>query len=52
MESIISDVIARTPAVVSSVGANLPPGFPGEVFDVVTKSLRKAAQQIEAMASV
>jgi len=52
MESIISDVIARTPAVVSSVGANLPPGFPGEVFDVVTKSLRKAAQQVEAMASV
>lgn len=50
MEAIIADVIARTPAVVSSVGANLPPGFPGKVFEVVTKALLKAAQQIEGMA--
>lgn len=51
MESIITDVIARTPAVVSAVGSNLPPSFPGEVFEVVTKALLKGAQQLERMPS-
>jgi serine/threonine-protein kinase HipA len=49
MESIITDVIARTPSVIASVGGSLPSGFPGEVFDIVTMELQKAAKSLEAM---
>ena len=49
MESIVAEVVARTPAVVESVGAKLPEGFPMRVFDSVTTRLRSAAKQIGRM---
>lgn len=49
MESIIADVIARTPSVIERVGASLPSGFPEKLYYVVTKELQKAAKSIEAM---
>jgi serine/threonine-protein kinase HipA len=50
MDRIIDEVIAKTPSVIESLGARLPKGFPGRVFDAVTTGLAKAAKQIEAMA--
>lgn len=50
MESIIVDVVARTPAVIEKVGARLPKGFPAELFDSITNGLRTAAKQMERMA--
>ena len=49
MEPIITDVVARTPSVIESVGASLPLGFPEKVFGVVTTELQKAAKLLEAM---
>ena len=49
MEALIVDVVARAPRVVDAVGSRLPPGFPGEVFEAVTKGLLRAARQLEAM---
>jgi serine/threonine-protein kinase HipA len=50
MESIIGDVVTKTPTVIETVGANLPKGFPAELFDSVTTGLQRAAKQIERMA--
>jgi serine/threonine-protein kinase HipA len=49
METIISDVISRTPSVIESVAARLPDGFPPKLFESVTRRLRKAADEIAAM---
>jgi serine/threonine-protein kinase HipA len=49
MEAIIADVVAQTKAVIESVGAKLPNGFPEELFDSVTTGLQKAAKQIGRM---
>ena len=49
MESIITDIVAKTPAVIESVGASLPEGFPAGLFASVTKGLQKAAKQIVQM---
>jgi len=49
LETIIADVIARTPSVIERVGSNLPLGFPEKVFDVVTAELQKAAKLLETM---
>jgi serine/threonine-protein kinase HipA len=49
METIIADVIARTPSVIERVGSNLPLGFPERFFDVVTTELQKAAKLLETM---
>jgi serine/threonine-protein kinase HipA len=49
MEHIITDVIAKTPAVIESIAASLPAGFPEKVFEAVTTGLQKAVKQIEAM---
>jgi serine/threonine-protein kinase HipA len=49
MEAIIADVVAKTPSVIASVGAELPRGFPPKIFVAVTKALDKAAKQIDAM---
>ncbi len=50
MESIIGDVVAKTPQVIETVGAKLPKDFPGGLFDSVTTGLRRSAKQIERMA--
>ena len=50
MEPILHEVIAATPGVVERVAASLPEGFPGKLFDVITKGLQKAAKQLEATA--
>ena len=50
MESIIDDIITRTPSVIESVGASLPKGFPAKLFSSVTTALQKAAQRFEGMA--
>jgi serine/threonine-protein kinase HipA len=49
MESIISEVIARTPSVIESLAAKLPEGFPAQLFELVTRRLQKAADEIAAM---
>ena len=49
MEALISEVIEKTPAVVESVGRELPRGFPAKVFETVTAGLKKAARSLEAM---
>jgi serine/threonine-protein kinase HipA len=49
MEGIITDTLAKTPAVIERVGGNLPAGFPEKVFDSITKGLRKSAQLLESM---
>lgn len=49
MESIIDDVIASTQGVIERVAADLPPKFPDELFDVITKNLRQTAERLAAM---
>jgi serine/threonine-protein kinase HipA len=46
MDGIIDDVVERTPGVIDDVGARLPRGFPGRLFDTVTEGLRKGAGQM------
>lgn len=48
-ETLIQDLVARTPAVVAQVGAELPPGFSQVVADTVLGGLLRAAQALEAM---
>lgn len=48
-EALIQDLVARTPAVVAQVGAELPPGFSQVVADTVLGGLLRAAQALEAM---
>ena len=49
MESIIGDVLARTPGVIERVGDNLPAEFPADVFNAVTSGLKDAARKLAAM---
>ncbi len=46
MDAIIDPIVAATPAVIERVGANLPKGFPEEVFASVTDGLQKSAKQL------
>ena len=46
MEPIITDVIARTPSVIESVGTELPRGFPLDLFEAVTRRLQAVADQL------
>lgn len=48
-EALIQDLVARTPAVVAQVGAELPRGFSQVVADTVLGGLLRAAQALEAM---
>jgi serine/threonine-protein kinase HipA len=47
MENIITDVIARVPSVVETVGAKLPRGFPAELFESVAGGLHRAINDLE-----
>lgn len=49
MESIINEIVAKTPSVIASAGAGLPDGFPAGLFASVTTRLQKAAKQMEKM---
>ncbi len=48
-ETLIQDLVARTPAVVAQVGAELPRGFSQVVADTVLGGLLRAAQALGAM---
>lgn len=48
-ESLITDILAATPAVIASVQKNLPRGFPQRVLDSILNGLSKSAKQLEAM---
>lgn len=47
MEPIIADVIAKTPSAIERVGARLPKGFPGDLFETVTLGLQKSAFSLD-----
>ncbi len=49
MESIIGEVLGSTDAVIDSVGAALPKGFPAALFDAITTGLCSAAQKLARM---
>lgn len=51
METIIADVLERTPAVIEQVSARLPGDFPEEVFATVADGLMDSARRMEAMAA-
>jgi serine/threonine-protein kinase HipA len=49
MEDIIDEVLAKTPAVVDSVGRTLPRRFPAKIFDAIVLGLTRSARQLESM---
>ena len=49
MESIVDEVIGKTPRVIEEVEASLPKGFPARLLASVTSGLRKAAKRLGAM---
>lgn len=46
MKGVIEDVIAKTPLVIDEVAKALPNGFPGAVFEVVTKGLARSREAL------
>lgn len=47
MDDILDAVIAVTPDVIAHVGTQLPSGFPAELFDITTRRLHAAAEQLD-----
>ncbi|MHB1085039.1 MAG: HipA domain-containing protein [Thiobacillus sp.] len=47
MEAIIEEVLAEAPRVVQHVGANLPAGFPEDVFESITQGLIQSARRLQ-----
>lgn len=47
MEQLIDSLVARTPTVIADLGARLPAGFPGRVFETVTQGLARSAAQLQ-----
>lgn len=47
MECLIDEVLAQTPKVIEQVGASLPPGFPEDVFESITRGLLESAERLE-----
>ena len=45
-ETIIYELIARTPGVIEAVQAKLPTGFPGEIAEPILMGLTKAAKRL------
>jgi serine/threonine-protein kinase HipA len=52
MESLIDKVLAQTPKVIEQVGASLPPGFPDDVFESITRGLLESAERLKADAEL
>lgn len=48
MSAIVEDVLARTDAVIDSVGSSLPAPFPAEIFDRISAGLRQSARVLAA----
>lgn len=48
MNSIIDEVVARTSSVIDRVGAEIPRGFSGRVFETITRGLSRSANEIGA----
>ena len=48
-EPLIKEVLAATPAVITSVQNDLPPGFPKHVLDAILQGLMESAQQLALM---
>lgn len=46
--ALIEEIIQRTPAVLDSVAAQLPRGFPEYIFDAISKGMRQAAKRLAA----
>ncbi|MBN2193899.1 MAG: type II toxin-antitoxin system HipA family toxin [Polyangiaceae bacterium] len=51
MDAIIDEVVERAPSVIDAVGTGLPEGFPGKVFESITKGLAGAAKEMAAAAT-
>lgn len=49
MESMIADVIEKTPSAIERVRARLPPDFPLRLFDQIASRVARAARQLDAM---
>lgn len=49
METIITETLERTPAVIEEVANQLPGDFPGDVFAAVTAGLTKSARRLADM---
>lgn len=48
-EALIQELVARTPAAIAQVQAELPPGFSQQVADKVLGGLQRAAQALDGM---
>ena len=46
IDSIIADVVTRTPTVIQQVGGALPPDFPPRLFESIARGLRRSAEEI------
>lgn len=46
MEALLEDIISRTSKVIQQVGASLPVGFPGDVFESITQGLLDSAERL------
>lgn len=46
MESIIADVVQRTPSVIDRLTSIVPANFPADVFESITAGLRKSAKRL------
>jgi hypothetical protein len=51
MERLIVEVLEKTPRVIETVAAQLPPGFPQKLLDVITTGLQTSAKRLAAMPS-
>jgi len=49
MESIIAEVISKTPYAIERVSARLPARFPSSLFEQITSQLARAAKQLASM---
>ena len=49
MESIVTEVIARTASVIHEVGASLPESYPAHLFESVTGGLARSAKLLASM---
>jgi hypothetical protein len=47
MEQIMSDVIARTPAVIEGVRETVPRGFPAQIAEAILGGIEMCAEQLK-----
>jgi len=49
MEPLIDEILEATPGVIERTSADLPHGFPAQLFDTITTGLRKSAARLARM---